>query len=99
MNRDKKNRDKKNNGYLIAVCHEAEGPYICGAEHIEADQEAWVYENDADAARAAERDGVRLLYGMPYVADGVYVDTPENRLILRDYSKVIAKIVREKLSH
>ena len=58
-----------------------------------------MYENDGDAARAAERDGVQLIYGMPYVADGVYVDTPENRLILRDYSKVIAAYVREKLSH
>ena len=94
--KEKKQREK---GYLIAVCHEAEGTYIRGAEHIEADRDAWVYENDADAARAAERNGVRLIYGMPYVADGVYVDTPENRLILRDYSKVIARIVREKLSH
>ena len=42
---------------------------------------------------------MRLIYGMPYVADGVYLDTPENRLILRDYGKVIARIVREKLSH
>ena len=94
-----KEKNEREKGYLIAVCHEAEGPYIRGAEHIETDRDAWVHENDAEAARAAERDGVRLIYGMPYVADGVYVDTPENRLILRDYSKVIARIVREKLSH
>ena len=94
-----KEKNERETGYLIAVCHEAEGPYIRGAEHIEADREAWIYENDADAARAAERDGVRLLYGMPYVADGVYLDTPENRLILRDYSKRMAAYVCEKLSH
>ena len=94
-----KEKNEREAGYLIAVCHEVEGPYIRGAEHIEADREAWIYENDTDAARAAERDGVRLLYGMPYVADGVYLDTPENRLILRDYSKRIAAYIHEKLSH
>ena len=94
-----KEKNERETGYLIAVCHETEGPYIRGAEHIESDREAWIYENDADAARAAERDGVQLLYGMPYVADGVYLDTPENRLFLRDYSKRMAAYVREKLSH
>lgn len=94
-----KEKNERETGYLIAVCHEAEGPYIRGAEHIEANRDAWIYENDMDAARAAEREDVRLLYGMPYVADGVYLDTPENRLILRDYSKRMAAYVREKLSH
>jgi len=33
------------------------------------------------------QDGVKLLYGIPYVEDGVYLDTPENRQLLGSYSR------------
>lgn len=74
---------RKCKGYVIAVS-EGSSYYIDGAEHIERDDSCipWVYENDEEAARAAEADGIRLIYDMPGVPDGVYVDTPKTRAIL-----------------
>ena len=74
-------------GYVFAVCEDPDDPYICGALHVERDDSVWIYETDEEAARAAERDGVKLLYGIPYVEDGVYLDTPENRRLLSAYSR------------
>ena len=54
--------------------------------------------DDAEAARAAERDGVRLVYGIPFVEDGVYVDTPENRAVLERYSRKIKAAIRRRES-
>ena len=71
----------------ITVCDGADDPYICGALHVERDDSTWDYETDEEAARAAGRDGVKLLYGIPYVEDGVYLDTPENRRLLGAYSR------------
>ena len=36
-----------------------------------------------EAAKAAEQDGVRLIYGMDGIPDGIYIDTPENRELIR----------------
>ena len=85
-------------GYVFAVCQDADDPYICGALHVERDDHAvpWVYETDEEAARAAERDGVKLLYGIPYVEDGVYLDTPENRQLLGLYSRNIQRTLLNK---
>ena len=65
-------------GYVIAVTEDSNS-YISGALHIERDDGLHVYTNDEEATKAAERDGVKLIYGMPFVPDGVYIDTPENR--------------------
>ena len=65
-------------GYVIAATEDSDS-YISGALHIERDDGLHVYTNDEEAAKAAERDGVKLIYGMPFVPDGVYIDTPENR--------------------
>ena len=82
-------------GYVIAVCRDQDAPYICGAPHIERDScaSSWTCETDEEAARAAQRDGVKLLYGIPYVEDGVYLDTPENRRRLDAYSQVMQLLV------
>ena len=80
---------RRSKGYIITVCDGADDPYICGALHVERDKASWSYETDEEAARAAERGGVKLLYGIPYVEDGVYLDTPENRHILGLYSRGI----------
>lgn len=73
-------------GYVIA---RAEGSsfYIDDAEHIERDDSCYpfMYQDDGEAARAAEADGVKLIRGMPGVPDGVYVDTPETRAILANH--------------
>ena len=41
------------------------------------------YDGDFEAAKAAEQDGVRLIYGMDGIPDGIYIDTPENRELIR----------------
>lgn len=88
----------KRSGYVFAVCQDADDPYICGALHVERDDQAvsWIYETDEEAAGAAERDGVKLLYGIPYVEDGVYLDTPENRQLLGLYSRNIQRTLLNK---
>ena len=84
----------KPKGYVVAVCQDLDDPYICGALHVERDSRPpWLYETDEQAARGAERDGVRLLYGIPYVEDGVYLDTPANRRLLTDYSMTMDRLV------
>lgn len=62
--------------------------YMDGALHIERNDmlygTAAMSEefDDTDAARAAEKDGVRLIRGMENVPDGVYLDTAENRALI-----------------
>ena len=91
----------KSRGYVLAVCEAADDPYICGAIHVERDDSSWAYETDEEAARAAGRDGVKLLYGIPYVEDGVYLDTPENRRLLNGYSRDMRDriLLKRKNSH
>ena len=85
-------------GYVIAVCDEPDGAYVCGASHVEMDTGDWRFNDAAEAARAAERDGVRLVYGIPFVEDGVYVDTLENRAVLERYSQRIKAAIRRRES-
>ena len=85
-------------GYVIAVCDEPDGAYVRGASHVEMDTRDWRFNDDAEAARAAERDGVRLVYGIPFVEDGVYVDTPEHRTILERLSRKIKAAIRRRES-
>ena len=86
-------------GYVVAVCQDLDDPYICGALHVERDNHPpWLYETDEQAARGAERDGVKLLYGIPYVEDGVYLDTPANRRLLADYRMTMDRLVNIRKS-
>lgn len=73
-------------GYIIA-CAVGSGFYVDDVEHIERDDSCipWMFEDDEEAARAAEADGIKLIYGMQGVPDGVYVDTPETRAILANH--------------
>ena len=82
-------------GYVFAIADGSEF-YIPDAVHIERDDELFLFADDEQAAQAAERDGVRLIYGMEHVPDGVYVDTPENREVIQknleaypEYKKVV----------
>ncbi len=82
-------------GYVFAIAVGSEF-YIPDAVHIERDDELFLFADDEQAAQAAERDGVRLIYGMEHVPDGVYVDTPENREVIQknleaypEYKKVV----------
>ncbi len=71
----------KKKGYAVAVASNSDF-YIPEAEHIERIDELAMYEDDEQASRAAEKDGIKLIYGMDGVPDGVYVDTPENRAVI-----------------
>ena len=75
--------DTSGKGYVIAYADNSQF-YIPNALHIERDDELFLFPDDEEAARAAERDGIRLIYGMQDVPDGVYVDTPENRTAIQD---------------
>ncbi len=70
-------------GYVLAYA-DYSGFYIPNALHVERDDELFLLEDDMEAAKAAERDGIQLIYGMEGVPDGVYVDTPENRAAILD---------------
>lgn len=75
-------KDSENEkGYVIAICDDSSF-YIANALHIERNDSLWLYDNDQQAAKAAELDGIKLVYGMNGVEDGVYLDTPDNRHIL-----------------
>ena len=62
--------------------------YIHNALHVARNEEFmssmgnYTYD-DNDACHQAEQDGVPFIYGMKHVPDGVYVDTEENRQIIR----------------
>lgn len=75
--------DTSGKGYVFAYAEYSQF-YIPNALHIERDDDLFLYSDDEEAARAAERDGIRLIYGMQDVPDGVYVDTPENRIAIQD---------------
>lgn len=81
MNYSKK---RKKRGYVVAV---AQGStfYVDGVSHIERDDACIppVYEDDESASAAAEAEGIKLIRNMDGVMDGIYLDTPENRTLLR----------------
>ncbi len=66
--------------YIISFC-DGSSVYIPYAEHIERNDNHWprLQFDDFEAAKIAESEGVRLIYGMEDVEDGIYIDTPENR--------------------
>ena len=74
-----------NKGYVIALSDGSDF-YIDGALHIERDDSLipWKFDDDTEAAKAAERDGIKLVYGMDGIEDGVYLDTPDNRRVLEN---------------
>ena len=94
----KLNTDASGKGYKITACHFNDGPFIRDALHVEMDTKNWLYNDDYEAARAAQRDGIKLVYGIPYAADGIYLDTVENRLILRAYSRKMFAAIQKRNS-
>ena len=90
-------RRSSGKGSMITACRSDSGPFIRDALHVEMDTQNWVYNDDDEAARAAQRDGVKLIYGVQFVTDNIYIDTPENRKILIAYSgKVEGALCRRK---
>ena len=56
--------------------------YIPNVLHIERNDDLMFVEDDDDACKEAEKEGVPLIYGLEGIPDGVYVDTEENRNII-----------------
>lgn len=96
-------------GYVITFSENSDY-YIPEALYIKRDKlcNAFMYENDAAAAQGAIMDGVKLIHGMEDVPDGVYIDTEENRKIIkrmlelypkyRRPAKSLAPYIQEKLA-
>lgn len=68
-------------GYGIFIA-EGSSFYIPQAEHIEKIDEDNLFSDDEEACKQAEKDGVKLIYNMEGIPDGVYIDTIQNRDIL-----------------
>lgn len=77
------NMDNDRKSYLIGIADGSEF-YIPNALHVERNDALSLVENDEQASIEAEKDGVKLIYGMEGVPDQVYVDTEENRQIIID---------------
>lgn len=76
--------DTPGRGYLIVVTDDSDY-FVPNALHVQRDDSMSVCPDDWSAAEAAEADGIKLIYGMPDIADGIYIDTPENRAVITDY--------------
>jgi len=87
-------------GYVLTIADNSDF-YIPDALHVERDDELFLFPDDEAAARAAECDGIALIYGLDGVPDGVYVDTPENRDViaagLEQYPEYRTAVQRESL--
>ena len=64
--------------YLICTTTDSDF-YIPNALHIERNDELMLVEDDIQASIEAEKDGIKLIYEMEFVPNGVYLDTEENR--------------------
>lgn len=60
--------------------------YGNGATHIERIDIMEVFESDAEAAEQAEKDEIKIIHDikLPEEHQAAYIDTPENRKLLKD---------------
>lgn len=72
---------ENNKSYVIAIAEDSKF-YIPNALHIERNDDLFLVESDELASIEAEKDGVKLIYGMEGVPDQVYIDTEENRKVI-----------------
>lgn len=67
--------------------------YGNGATHIERIDIMEVFESDAEAAEQAEKDGIKIIHDieLPEEHIAAYIDTPENRELLKDLVEQLNK--------
>jgi len=86
-------------GYIFAVCDDSDY-YIPNALHIQRydSRIPQLYQNDKEAAKAAEKNGVKMIYDMSGVDDGVYIDSQKNRELIEKYlnAKSIEEAIKSK---
>lgn len=74
---------KTEKSYLICIAEDSDF-YIPNALHVERNDELMLVEDDEQASIEAEKDGIKLIYGMSGVPNQVYVDTTENIKIIEE---------------
>ena len=74
-------REDAERGYAIFT-----SDYGNGATHIQKLDDMDVFEDDEEAAKQAEKDGIKLIQDMKFDEENTaaYIDTPENRELLKD---------------
>lgn len=79
------NEEDARRGYVICV-----SDYGNGAEHIEKIDIMDIFEDDEEAAEQAEKDGIKIIHDieLPEEHQAAYIDTPENRELLKSLIKV-----------
>lgn len=86
-------------GYFIcssdAYCS---GSLIPEAEYIERIDALMRYDSDYDAAKQAEKDGIKIIHDMPGLEDWTYLDTPENRALCAQYLEANKPPIQQLLS-
>lgn len=73
-------------GYWMVCSNDSPDPasYITNAIRPCVD-DSGLYKDDDEAALAAKRDGVLMICGMAGIPDDIYVDTDENRNIIKEW--------------
>lgn len=73
--------DNAKRGYAIFT-----GTLGNGAEHIEKIDSIDAFESDEEAAKQAEKDGIKIIHDITFDESniGYYIDTPKNRQLLKE---------------
>lgn len=74
LNQDLYHLQPKNGSWLFSVTMSESDSYIPYAVHIERNDSLMLVETDLQAAKEAEKAGVPLIYDMPGIEGGIYID-------------------------
>jgi len=74
--------DNGENSWLVCWCGYGSTFYLPNTLTVMRNDELMLVDDDVEACKEAEKDGISLIYGMPRVPGGVYVDTEENRALI-----------------
>ena len=92
-NKDVESKNDDKSSWLLIYATGSEF-YIPNALHIERNDELMLVEDDEQASKEAEKAGIPLIYDMENVPDGVYVDTEENRKIIKEMLNVYPEYMK-----
>lgn len=87
-------------GYVVSRANSS-GPYIPGAFYVTKDEysnDSYTLLDDKAAAKVAEKNSVKLIYGMDCVPNGVYLDTEANRAHIAEMLRKHPKLKKQGFS-
>ena len=87
----------KKTGYIICQAT-GSSSVIPGVDHVEVDDTACLFDDDYEAAKQAEKDGIRIIHDLPGIEDWTYVDTAENREKISAWVREHPEYLREESS-